>query len=168
MSELKECEEIDGENEEFGEEEEVPEESKYWYPEPTDNGQIDLYFPENYDHENTPDCYPRSFYTLSEKERLLLTFAENFRKQFISLYPRRPNLVLAVKNECNVQKFVCTSIRPTKFLIPQLIGNLEATISFVADFIVYEPLENHIALVSYHFLLFFKLDYIFVKMYKSL
>lgn len=157
IEELKKDEEFNNEmeeNEMDENEESVDEMSKYWYPEPRNNGQIDLYFPEYYEFADDKNCYPRSFYTLNQKERLLLTFAENFRKQFINKYPQKRNLVLAVKNECNVQKFVCTSVRPTKFLIPELIGDLEGCANFVADSIIYEPLENHIELVSIYFIFF--------------
>ncbi|XP_054725262.1 coiled-coil domain-containing protein lobo-like [Anastrepha obliqua] len=106
-------------------------------------GRIDLSFPETAaEFANSPQCYPPSYYTLSPKERLLLLYAENFRKQFATFYPKRRPLVLALPNECNVQKFVCTTIRPTAFIHIPLIGSEEECARFVADFIVYEPLED--------------------------
>ncbi|XP_055851877.1 coiled-coil domain-containing protein lobo [Episyrphus balteatus] len=107
-----------------------------------DDGRIDLAYPEHLEFKSSSECYPRSYYTLSGKERLLLLFAENFRRQFNSSYPNRRPLLLATKNECNVQKLVCTTIRPTAFLFPSLISSLEGCAEFVADFIEYQPLEN--------------------------
>lgn len=67
-------------------------------------GTIDLSFPETTEEfQDSPQCYPPSYYTLSPKERLLLLYAENFRKQFVLKYPRRRAMVLALPNECNVQ-----------------------------------------------------------------
>lgn len=67
-------------------------------------GTIDLSFPETTEEfQDSPQCYPPSYYTLSSKERLLLLYAENFRKQFVLTHPRRRAMVLAPPNECNVQ-----------------------------------------------------------------
>lgn len=46
-----------------------------------------------------------------------------------------------------MQKFVCTTIRPTAFIFPELISSIEEIAKFVADFIQYEPLEDQINLV---------------------
>uniref|UniRef100_B3P6Q4 GG12280 n=1 Tax=Drosophila erecta TaxID=7220 RepID=B3P6Q4_DROER len=110
-------------------------------------GKIDLSFPETVEEfEASPQCYPPSYYTLSPKERLLLLYAENFRKQLVLSYPKRRAMVLALPNECKVQKFVCTTIRPTAFIYTQLISSVEEIAKFVADFIQYEPLEDPINL----------------------
>nr|XP_044251466.1 coiled-coil domain-containing protein lobo-like [Drosophila takahashii] len=110
-------------------------------------GKIDLSFPETIEEfENSPQCYPPTYYTLSPKERLLLLYAENFRKQLVLSYPKRRAMVLALPNECKVQKFVCTTIRPTAFIYTQLISSVEEIAKFVADFIQYEPLEDPINL----------------------
>ncbi|XP_017856256.1 PREDICTED: coiled-coil domain-containing protein lobo [Drosophila arizonae] len=106
-------------------------------------GRIDLSFPETREEfQDSPQCYPPSYYTLSPKERLLLLYAENFRKQFVLNYPRRRALVLALPNECKVQKFVCTTIRPTAFAYPELISSVEEISKFVADFVQYEPMDD--------------------------
>lgn len=95
------------------------------------------------------DCnYPKTYYTVNGKERLVLIFAENFRRQYLELYTRRNPLVLAVPNECAIQKFVSTTIRPSVFLFPELIDCWQGPAQFVADFIRYEPLEDQIAMVS--------------------
>lgn len=92
--------------------------------------------------------YPNSYYTFSARERLLLIFAENFRRRFIHSYPERKPLVLAVPNECDIQKFVSTSIRPTSFLYHEFIDCWTGPAQFVADFITYELLQNPLEFVS--------------------
>lgn len=67
-------------------------------------GTIDITFPETIEEfHDSAQCYPRSYYTVSTKERLLLLYAENFRRQFVLTHPRRRAMVLALPNECNVQ-----------------------------------------------------------------
>lgn len=105
-------------------------------------GTIYTCFPEN---RAKPEFshLPESYFTLRPKERLLLLFAENFRRQFKERFQLRRPLVLAVENECQVQKFVSTTISPTTFVeFPELIDNWQACASFVADHILYEPLER--------------------------
>lgn len=46
---------------------------------------------------------PDSYRCVSDKERLLLWYAENFRRQFHARYPDRRPLLLACENECSVQ-----------------------------------------------------------------
>jgi hypothetical protein len=111
-------------------------------------GIIYTCFPENRDIEKFSHL-PESYFTLSPKEKLLLLFAENFRRQFKELYPSRRPLVLAVENECQVQKFVSTTIRPTTLVeYPELIDDWQACANFVADHILYEPLEKATKIVS--------------------
>ncbi|XP_031633973.1 coiled-coil domain-containing protein lobo [Contarinia nasturtii] len=87
-------------------------------------------------------AYPSSYYTFSAKERLLLIFTENFRRQFKYTHPERKPLVLAIPNECGIQKFVSTTVRPTSFLFYEFIDCWDGPARFVSDFIAYEPLEN--------------------------
>lgn len=109
-------------------------------------GRISLQF---YNGICPSDCqYPKTYYTLNGKERLVLIYAENFRRQFIELSPHRNPLVLAVPNECEIQKFVSTTIRPSVFLFSELIDCWHGPAQFVADFICYESLEDQTALVS--------------------
>jgi hypothetical protein len=111
-------------------------------------GVIYTCFPENRGMSKFSHL-PESYYSLSPKEKLLLLFAENFRRQFKELYPSRRPLVLAIENECQVQKFVSTTIRPTIFVeFPELIDNWQACASFVADHILFEPLESSTKIVS--------------------
>lgn len=92
--------------------------------------------------------YPSAYYSFSAKERLLLIYTENFRRQFISTYQDRNPLVLAIPNECGIQKFVSTTVRPNSFLFNEFIDCWEGPAQFVADFIKYEPLEDPLQLVS--------------------
>lgn len=112
-------------------------------------GLIDMCFP----HNPTPAFeqrteFPESYKRLGSKEKLVLLFAENFRRQYKERFPHRKPLILALPNECDVQKFVCTTLRPSVFLFPDLIGSWEEVASFVADYIVYEPLVDQVNMVS--------------------
>lgn len=71
----------------------------------------------------------------------MLLYAENFRRQYWEKYPQRKPPILAIPNECGVQKFVSTTIRATPLIFAEMIGNWKENASFVADFIEYEPLE---------------------------
>lgn len=55
----------------------------------------------------TEDLYvqslPDTYHCVSEKERLLLWYAENFRRQIQAKYANRRPLLLACENECRVQ-----------------------------------------------------------------
>jgi len=46
---------------------------------------------------------PNTYRCVSDKERLLLWYAENFRRQFHAKYVNRRPLLLACENECRVQ-----------------------------------------------------------------
>lgn len=108
-------------------------------------GRIHTCFPEitEVEFEGRTE-FPKSYKTLSVKERLLLLFAENFRRQYNEKYPNRKPLILCLLNECGVQKFVATTIKPTVFLYPEVIDNWQGAASFIADHIQYEPLEDQI------------------------
>ncbi|KAJ3649532.1 hypothetical protein Zmor_021272 [Zophobas morio] len=67
-------------------------------------GLIKLCWPEieNVEFENRVN-FPESYLTNSNKEKLLLLYTENFRKQFSYKYPNRKQLFLASNNECGMQ-----------------------------------------------------------------
>lgn len=111
-----------------------------------DIGRISLEFIDG-DAEKYSE-YPETYYTFSARERLLLIFTENFRRKFVSTYPERKPLVLAIPNECGIQKFVSTTVRPNSSLFHELIDCWEGPAKFVADFITYKPLENPLELVN--------------------
>ncbi|CAN0551624.1 unnamed protein product, partial [Ectocarpus sp. 8 AP-2014] len=74
-------------------------------------------------------------------KELCLEYINNFRVQFDKLYPGRRRLFLTTPNEYGVEKFVCTTLRPT--LLPyREIYDLEKCSEFVTNFLHYEPLER--------------------------
>lgn len=46
---------------------------------------------------------PESYSRNSQKEKLLLWYAENFRRQYHTIYKNRKPLLLACDNECGIQ-----------------------------------------------------------------
>ena len=90
---------------------------------------------------------PHSYKSNSTKEELALEYAENFRRQFVSLFPDRRPLLLFPKNECGVRKLVCTTIRPTQLQYRELY-NLEACSRFVSQFLDFEPVEDALRIPS--------------------
>ncbi|KAK3093928.1 hypothetical protein FSP39_021907 [Pinctada imbricata] len=74
------------------------------------------------------------------KENLVLQYAENFRRQMVQLYRDRKPLFLNPINECGIEKFVCTTIRPTQLEYKELY-NWEGAAEFVADYLNIEPLK---------------------------
>ncbi|XP_046401931.1 dynein regulatory complex subunit 7 [Ischnura elegans] len=87
------------------------------------------------------DTFPESYCSNNNKEKLLLWYAENFRRQYHFVHIERKPLLLAVENECGVQKMVCTAIRPTMLPYPEFY-TWQGCANFVADHITYKPLER--------------------------
>ncbi|XP_061549769.1 dynein regulatory complex subunit 7 [Phycodurus eques] len=83
---------------------------------------------------------PESYRHNSVEEVRLLAIADNFQRQYRLLCPERKPLLLCPINECGVQKFVSTTLRPTMTSYPELL-NWEGCASFVADFLSMNPLE---------------------------
>lgn len=48
-------------------------------------------------------AFPKSYLENNDKEKLLLLYAENFRRQFQHRFPDRKQLFLASDNECGLQ-----------------------------------------------------------------
>ncbi|XP_042336573.1 dynein regulatory complex subunit 7 [Sceloporus undulatus] len=91
---------------------------------------------------------PESYRTNSAKEQLLLKVADNFHHQYAHLCPDREPLFLHPVNECGVEKFVSTTVRPT--LLPYLeLYNWDGCARFVSDYLTMEPLPSPIAPPSY-------------------
>eukprot|EP00639_Heterosigma_akashiwo_P011313 CAMPEP_0206382938 /NCGR_PEP_ID=MMETSP0294-20121207/13602_1 /ASSEMBLY_ACC=CAM_ASM_000327 /TAXON_ID=39354 /ORGANISM="Heterosigma akashiwo, Strain CCMP2393" /LENGTH=207 /DNA_ID=CAMNT_0053832803 /DNA_START=53 /DNA_END=673 /DNA_ORIENTATION=+ len=84
---------------------------------------------------------PESYLTNSNKELLCLEYVKNFRTKFHECYPNKKDLYLTARNEFNVEKFLCTTIRPTQLPFKE-VYELEDCAEFVARFLHYEPLEN--------------------------
>ncbi|XP_065517544.1 dynein regulatory complex subunit 7 isoform X4 [Lathamus discolor] len=90
---------------------------------------------------------PSSYKTNSPKEKQLLRVVDNFLQQYIHLCPNRKPLFLHPVNECGVEKFVSTTVRPT--LLPYMeLYDWDGCASFVSDYLVMEPLECPITLPS--------------------
>ncbi|KAJ7997812.1 hypothetical protein DPEC_G00216010 [Dallia pectoralis] len=83
---------------------------------------------------------PTSYKENTRQEKLLLAIAENFRCQYAHLYPDRKPLLLCPLNECGVQKFVSTSLRPTLPPFPELYI-WDGCASFVSEFCSLDPLD---------------------------
>lgn len=89
----------------------------------------------------SPSTLPTSYSTHTAKEETILEYVEDFRRQFVQVFPKRRPLFLCPQNEANIHKFVCTTICPT--LLPyQEIHNLQACANFVIDFFEYLPLDE--------------------------
>ncbi|XP_047537155.1 dynein regulatory complex subunit 7 [Vanessa atalanta] len=105
-------------------------------------GVINLCWPEiNEPVFETRTCFPKSYFINTNKERLLLAYAENFRRQFQFHYRSRRPLFLQAPNECGLQKMVCTSIRPTKLCYSDTTS-WQGLSSLVSDYFDYEPLRK--------------------------
>ncbi|XP_066157618.1 dynein regulatory complex subunit 7 [Euwallacea fornicatus] len=91
------------------------------------------------DRSNFPETYLRN----SDKEKLLLLYTENFRRQICFKFPDRKPLFLACDNECGIQKMVCTTIRPTTLPYSQ-ISTWAKSSKFVANHVKFEPLQESV------------------------
>ncbi|XP_034231724.1 coiled-coil domain-containing protein lobo-like [Thrips palmi] len=69
-------------------------------------GIIKLCWPQNNNLHQERKYYPASFSENTNKEKLLMWYAENFRQQFHHEFPHRRPLLLAVENECGLQASV--------------------------------------------------------------
>lgn len=83
---------------------------------------------------------PESYKRNSKKEKLLLSFAKNFQRQFRQLYGDRKPLFLTPHNECGIEKFICSTLRATQLPYKELY-NYDGCASFVADYLNYESLK---------------------------
>ncbi|XP_027713724.1 dynein regulatory complex subunit 7 isoform X1 [Vombatus ursinus] len=93
---------------------------------------------------------PPSYRANTDKEQLLLQVADNFARQYSHLCPDREPLFLHPLNECDVPKFVSTTIRPTLMPYPELY-NWDSCAEFVSDFLSMVPLPSAIKLPEYLF-----------------
>ena len=79
-----------------------------------------------------PTCYTEN----SPKEELVLEHVLQYKKQFKIAYDPDRELYLCPKNECDVYKFICTTLRPTKMGYLELY-EYEKAAKFIANFIQY-------------------------------
>mmetsp|Transcript_25737 Transcript_25737/g.45205 ORF Transcript_25737/g.45205 Transcript_25737/m.45205 type:complete len:879 (+) Transcript_25737:2136-4772(+) len=85
---------------------------------------------------NIPTCYT----TNSSKEEAVLEHVKDYERQFMLTYESDRQLLLHPKNECGVEKFICTTVRPTKMPFLELY-DWNICSEFVAGFIEYEELD---------------------------
>ncbi|NXR22968.1 DRC7 protein, partial [Cinclus mexicanus] len=90
---------------------------------------------------------PSSYKTNSQQEKELLQLADHFFQQYTHLCPDRKPLFIHPLNECGVQKFVSTTVRPTLLPFPDLYY-WSGCASFVCDYLIMEPLKCPITLPS--------------------
>ncbi|XP_004704701.1 dynein regulatory complex subunit 7 isoform X1 [Echinops telfairi] len=86
---------------------------------------------------------PLSYKTNTPKEEQLLQVADNFSSQYSHLCPDRVPLLLHPLNECQVPKFVSTTLRPTLMSYSDLY-NWDSCAQFVSDFLTMVPLPDPI------------------------
>ncbi|NXF02914.1 DRC7 protein, partial [Smithornis capensis] len=90
---------------------------------------------------------PSSYKTNSRKEKQLLLIADHFLQRYTHVCPDRKPLFLHPVNECGVEKFVSTTLRPTLLPYPEL-DSWSGCASFVANYLTMEPLKCPITLPS--------------------
>ncbi|NWY90454.1 DRC7 protein, partial [Loxia curvirostra] len=83
---------------------------------------------------------PSSYKTNSQQEKKLLQLADHFFQQYSHLCPERKPLFIHPLNECGVQKFVSTTVRPTLLPYPDMYY-WSGCASFVCDYLIMEPLK---------------------------
>ncbi|KAM7040577.1 dynein regulatory complex subunit 7 isoform 3-T3 [Acridotheres tristis] len=83
---------------------------------------------------------PSSYKTNSQQEKELLQLADHFFQQYTHLCPDRKPLFIHPLNECGVQKFVSTTVKPTLLPFPDLYY-WSGCASFVCDYLIMEPLK---------------------------
>ncbi|NWR84537.1 DRC7 protein, partial [Furnarius figulus] len=83
---------------------------------------------------------PSSYKTNSQKEKKMLHIADHFLQQYTHLCPDRKPLFLHPANECGVEKFVSTTVRPTLLPYPELY-HWSGCASFVSHYLTMEPLK---------------------------
>lgn len=63
-----------------------------------------------------------------------------FKRQFNGYYDDKRDLFLYPKNECDIYKFICTTIRPTKLGFLELYTYVECA-ERIANYVSYETLD---------------------------
>ncbi|XP_065497077.1 dynein regulatory complex subunit 7 isoform X2 [Caloenas nicobarica] len=86
---------------------------------------------------------PSSYKTNSPNEKKLLHIAAHFLQQYTHICPDRKPLFLHPVNECGVEKFVSTTVRPTLLPYTELY-HWDGCASFVSDYLIMEPLKSPI------------------------
>ncbi|VVC24088.1 Hypothetical protein CINCED_3A019886 [Cinara cedri] len=82
-----------------------------------------------------------SYTTTTSIEKVILLYAKNFIEQFKMKYPNRKQLTLILRNECGIQKCICTMIKPSRLVYCEL-NDYTSYSEFVAKHIEYINLEE--------------------------
>mmetsp|Transcript_3231 Transcript_3231/g.12365 ORF Transcript_3231/g.12365 Transcript_3231/m.12365 type:complete len:648 (-) Transcript_3231:1303-3246(-) len=86
------------------------------------------------------DGVPQRCAADNEKEALCKEYVLAFARRFIVMFPERRDPFLLPWNEHGVQKFVCTTLRPS--LLPyQEVYEIDDIAAFVSRYLHFEPLE---------------------------
>lgn len=88
-----------------------------------------------------PNSYPESYNSNSKKEELVLQYVGNFKSQFQFIYPNRQKLFMSPYNECGIEKFVCTTLRPSAMKFSDVYDWVECA-KFVSDYLQFVPLAK--------------------------
>lgn len=85
-----------------------------------------------------PYCYTEN----SAKEELVLEHVKDYERQFKLVYKEhsRRTLLLYPKNECGIEKFICTTMRPTQLPFLELYDWIHSA-GFISNFLQYEELN---------------------------
>mmetsp|Transcript_1487 Transcript_1487/g.2452 ORF Transcript_1487/g.2452 Transcript_1487/m.2452 type:complete len:876 (-) Transcript_1487:278-2905(-) len=86
------------------------------------------------------DSCPESYKSNTTKEELCIEYVNSFIDQFVDIYKNRRLPYMFAENEMGIKKFVCSTLRPTLIPIPELYDMYECA-SFIAGYVVYEPLD---------------------------
>ena len=87
--------------------------------------------------------YPSSYFENTTKEELCAEYVNKFIDQYAAINPKRRRPYMMALNEFGVQKFVCSTLRPTQLQYTELYDMYECAV-FLAGYILYEPLNNPI------------------------
>jgi hypothetical protein len=83
---------------------------------------------------------PDSYTSSSVNEELCFEYVKSYIAQFKSVYPNRQEPFLISKNEYGVEKFVCSTLRPSLVQFTELYDMHECAV-YLAGYVLYEPLD---------------------------
>ncbi|XP_065589395.1 dynein regulatory complex subunit 7 [Cyrtonyx montezumae] len=91
-------------------------------------------------NSNDTSQLPDSYKMNSPREKKMLCIADHYHQQYTHLCPERKPLFLHPINECGVEKFVSTTVRPTLLPYTELY-HWDGCASFISDYLTMEPLK---------------------------
>lgn len=86
------------------------------------------------------DEFLDSFFKNSNKEKLILEYVKKYNKMFQNIYGQR-QLLLFPRNEFGCEKFICSTLRPTKLGFVKLF-DYKTCAEFVSNFLQFEALQD--------------------------